>query len=74
MHNARDLIRLKGGKVYSVKPEASVLEALELMAAENIGAVMIMSGDVVTGILSERDCIRKLDLAGRHARILGNKL
>jgi CBS domain-containing protein len=67
MHNARDLIRLKGGKVYSVKPEASVLEALELMAAENIGAVMIMSGDVVTGILSERDCIRKLDLAGRHA-------
>jgi CBS domain-containing protein len=67
MHNARDLIRLKGGKVFSVKPDASVLEALELMAAENIGAVMVITGDTVTGILSERDCIRKLDLAGRRA-------
>jgi CBS domain-containing protein len=68
MHNARDLIRPEGGNVISVKPEASVLEALELMAAKNIGAVMVMTGDTVTGILSERDCIRKLDLAGRSAR------
>ena len=68
MHNARDLIRQKGGRVFSVKPESTVLQALELMAEKNIGAVMVMTGDQVSGILSERDCIRKLDLSGRTAR------
>jgi CBS domain-containing protein len=68
MHNARDLIRQKGGRVFSVKPDASVLEALELMADKNIGAVMVMTDDKVAGILSERDCVRKLELAGRTAR------
>ena len=67
MHNARDLIRRKGGRVFSVKPDVTVLQALELMAEKNIGAVMVMTGDDVAGILSERDCIRKLDLAGRTA-------
>ncbi len=68
MRNARDVIRQKGGRVFSVKPESSVLEALELMSEKNIGAVMVMSGEKVAGILSERDCIRKMDLAGRTAR------
>ena len=68
MRNARDVIRQKGGRVFSVKPESSVLEALELMSEKNIGAVMVMSGEKVVGILSERDCIRKMDLAGRTAR------
>ncbi len=68
MHNARDLIRQKGGRVFSVKPDTSVLDALRLMADENIGAVMVMTGDKVSGILSERDCVRKLELAGRTAQ------
>ena len=68
MHNARDLIRQKGGRVFSVKPEASVLHALGLMAEKNIGAVLVMTGQKVAGILSERDCVRKLDLAGKGAR------
>ena len=67
MHNARDLVRQKGGRVFSVKPEATVLQALELMAERNIGAVMVMTGDEVSGILSERDCVRKLDLERRSA-------
>jgi len=68
MHNARDVVRQKGGRVYSVLPEASVLQALKLMSEKNIGAVLVMTGETVAGILSERDCIRKLDLAGRNAR------
>src|SRR5574340_454971 len=68
MHNARDLIRQKGGRVFSVKPDATVMAALQLMAEKNIGALMVMAGDSVSGILSERDCIRKLDLQGRSAR------
>jgi CBS domain-containing protein len=67
MHNARYLIRQKGGRVFSVKPDATVLQALELMADKNIGAVMVMTGDEVSGILSERDCVRKVELAGRSA-------
>ena len=67
MHNARDLIRQKGSRVISVKPEATVLEALQLMAERNIGAVLVITGDKVAGILSERDCIRKMDLAGKSA-------
>lgn len=67
MHNARDLIRRKGGRIFSVKPEASVMEALQVMADRNTGAVMVMTGDKVEGILSERDCIRKVELAGRTA-------
>lgn len=68
MHNVRDLIRQKGGRVFSVGPEASVLDALKLMAEENTGAVLVMTGSKVAGIVSERDCVRKLDLAGRNAK------
>jgi CBS domain-containing protein len=68
MNNARDVIREKGGGVFAVDPDSSVLEAMQLMAEKNTGAVMVMSGDRITGILSERDCVRKLDLAGRTAQ------
>lgn len=68
MRNARDLIRQKGSRVFSVKPTSSVLEALRLMADKNIGAVLVMSADKVTGILTERDCVRKLELAGKTGK------
>ena len=67
MINVRDLVRRKGSRVYSVAPDATVLQALQLMADENIGAVLVMSGEKVAGILSERDCVRKLELAGKTA-------
>ena len=68
MHNVRDLVRQKGSRIFSVKPEATVLEAMKAMAEQNIGAVLVMTGEQVQGILSERDCIRKLDIAGRQAQ------
>ena len=68
MINVRDLIRKKGSQVFAVKPDASVLEALKLMADKNTGAVLVMNGDKVAGILSERDCIRKVELAGKTAQ------
>jgi CBS domain-containing protein len=67
MHSARDLVRQKGSQVFSVKPGASVLEALKVMADRNTGAVLVMTGEKVAGILSERDCVRKLELTGRTA-------
>ncbi len=68
MDTIRDLIRTKGSQIFSVKPDATVLEALKLMAEKNIGAVMVMNGDKVAGILSERDCARKVDLAGKASK------
>lgn len=67
MINVRDLVRRKGSRVYSVAPEATVLQALQVMADQNIGAVLAMRGERVAGILSERDCVRKLELAGKTA-------
>lgn len=64
----RDIIQRKGGDVYSVGPEATVFEALKLMADKNIGAVLVVEGDRVEGILSERDCIRRVELHGRTVR------
>jgi len=64
----RDIIYKKGGDVYSVSPETSVLDALRLMADKNTGAVMVMEAGKVAGILSERDCVRRVELHGRTAR------
>jgi CBS domain-containing protein len=64
----RDIIHRKGGEVYSVAPDASVLEAMKLMANLNTGVVMVMDHGKVAGILSERDCVRRLELHGRNPR------
>lgn len=66
MATVRDMIRKKGSEVFSITPEASVFEALELMAKHNIGALLVMTGDSMEGIVSERDCIRKVELMGRN--------
>lgn len=55
-------------KTFTVTPEHMVIEALELMAANNIGAVMVMEGPKLVGIFSERDYARKGIIAGRKAK------
>jgi CBS domain-containing protein len=67
MSTVRDMIHQKGGEIYSISPEASVLEALKLMAEHNTGALLVRKGDEVEGVLSERDCVRKVELEGRTA-------
>lgn len=67
MSTVRDIIRKKGGGIFSISPDASVLEALKLMAEHNSGALLVLQDGGVEGIISERDCVRKVDLAGRSA-------
>jgi len=68
MATVRDMIRRKGTEVFTIAPEATVFEALQLMAEHNIGALMIMTEDEIKGIVSERDCVRKVDVVGRNAK------
>jgi CBS domain-containing protein len=67
MSTVRDMLRRKGSEVYSVRPDQTVYDALEMMAEHNTGAILVMNEDVVEGIASERDCVRKVDLAGKAA-------
>jgi CBS domain-containing protein len=68
MPTVKDMIRRKGSDVYSIDPDASVYEALAIMSKQNTGAVMVVSGKNVEGILSERDCVRKVELLGKTAK------
>lgn len=68
MTNLRDIVRKKGKSVFSISPDATVFEALKAMADSNTGALLVMSGERVVGILSERDCVRRVDLHGRTAK------
>ena len=58
-------LRLKPRNVISISPDVNVIEALKLMAKENIGAVVVLQGENLVGILSERDYARKVVLEGK---------
>ncbi|KWR88408.1 CBS domain-containing protein [Cupriavidus sp. IDO] len=64
---ARQILSEKPRDVISVGPDDSVLTALRLMADKDVSTVLVMQGDNLAGILSQRDYARKVELAGRHA-------
>jgi CBS domain-containing protein len=68
MRTASDIIEYKGSKVWSVSPDDTVLHALGIMAEHEIGAVLVLEGEQVIGILTERDYARKVVLAGRSSK------
>jgi CBS domain-containing protein len=61
------LLDAKGHDVLSITPDASVLDAIRLMAEKGIGALVVMQGDKLAGILTERDYARKIILKGRSS-------
>ena len=67
MHQVRHLLEGKGNAVYAIAPEAPVLEAIRHMAERRVGALVVMKGDRLAGIVSERDYARKVILQGRSS-------
>ena len=63
----RQLLEGKGRAMFSVEPEAPVLEAIRAMAAHHVGALLVMQGTKLAGIVSERDYARKVILLGRSS-------
>src|SRR5438034_1382001 len=68
MYTVRQLLEAKGGQVWSIAPEATVYEALQLMAEKNVGAVLVIQGGNLVGIFSERDYARKVILQARSSK------
>lgn len=68
MKTVRQLLRIKGTDVWCIPPEATVLDAIKLMAEREIGALIVTEHDSVVGMLSERDYARKVLLKGRSSR------
>ena len=68
MTTVGEILRIKGHEVWSIAPDATVYDALKVMADKNVGALLVMEGDRLEGILSERDYARKIILMGRSSK------
>jgi CBS domain-containing protein len=65
---ARHLLEVKGPDVWSITPDVSVYDALCLMADKDVGALLVMEGERLVGIISERDYARKIILQGKTSK------
>ena len=68
MRTVRQLLEAKAPEVFAIGPDAPVIDAIRLMAEKRIGAVLVMQGGRLAGILSERDYARKIVLEGRSSK------
>ncbi len=68
MDKVQSILAKKGPAIWSVEPEASVYDALALLAEKDVGALVVMSEGTLMGIFSERDYARKVILMGRSSR------
>ncbi len=68
MTTVRSLLQIKGHDIWGIAPDKTVFEALELMAEKDVGALLVLEGDELVGIFSERDYARKVILQGKSSR------
>ncbi|MGE8218869.1 CBS domain-containing protein [Stenotrophomonas acidaminiphila] len=68
MQTVRQLLGTKSPEIHAVAPDSAVIDAIRLMAEKGIGAVLVMDGARLAGILSERDYARKIVLRDRSSR------
>ena len=64
----REVLHNKQGAVWTILPDATVLDAIQMMADKNVGALLVTKDDKLIGIISERDYSRKVVLKGRSSK------
>src|SRR5207244_13648842 len=62
------ILNQKDGNVFSIAPDATVFKAIEMMADKNVGALLVMKGEKLVGIISERDYTRKVFVRGKSSK------
>ena len=68
MKTVKEILEAKPQKVLSISPQATVLDALKVMADYEIGALVVLEGERLAGIFSERDYARKVILHGKASK------
>ena len=68
MQTVQDILQVKGHAAWSIGPQATVYDALQLMADKNVGALLVLENGRLAGIFSERDYARKIILKGKSSR------
>ena len=68
MKTVNEILAKKGNDIWSVAPTDTVFDSLKLMADKQIGALLVMDGEKLAGIVTERDYARKVALEGRSSR------
>ncbi len=68
MNTVKHLLKAKGSAIFTMPPDASVFSGLELMAQNNVGALLITENDRLVGIFSERDYARNVFLKGKSSK------
>jgi CBS domain-containing protein len=63
-----DLLTAKGSRLFSISPRATVYEAAAMLEQHRVGALLVMDEERLVGIISERDCVRKVILGGNASR------
>lgn len=66
--NVNDILRRKSNEIFAITPDDTVYDALKLMSEKNLGGVLVMNGDSLVGIFTERDYARKVILLGRASK------
>jgi len=68
VNTVRHILQIKGFDVWAISPNATVFEALRMMADKDVGALLVMQGEKLLGIISERDYARKIVLQGKASK------
>lgn len=68
MKSVHDILKIKGNDVWSVKPGDTIFDSLRVMADKGVGALLVMDGEKLVGIVTERDYARKVILEGKSSQ------
>lgn len=68
MGAVKDILASKGNETFTITPDTSVYQALELMVQKNVSALLVMENDKLAGIFTERDYARKVALKGKSSK------